>query len=163
MKILNEKLNENIVKQIGKFTILWAEYEKQYCRNNCNSTTIRDFAKNYIVDTEILQDFAIKARGRIGRINENEAEYVSYNLIPENANQPNKDDIQEMYKFIEQQGDENTLGAFLCIYRIRNNLLHGLKAISELNEQIELFKSMNKVLENIRRKQNGFLQYCGSI
>ena len=43
-------------------------------------------------------------------------------------------------------------GALLCIYRIRNNLLHGLKELSELNGQIGLFKSMNNVLENIRRK-----------
>ena len=152
MEILNEDFNEDIVKEIGKFTILWAEYERQYCRNNCNSTTIRDFAKNYIVDDEILQDFSIKIQVRIENNCVSKEEYVGYILIPENANQPNKDDIQEMYKFIGQQGDENTLGAFLCIYRVRNNLLHGLKVLSELSRQIELFKSMNKVLENIRRK-----------
>ena len=35
---------------------------------------------------------------------------------------------------------------------IRNNLLHGLKIISELNGQIELFKAINLVLENIKAR-----------
>ena len=152
MKILDEYFNDDIVKEIGKFTIIWAEFEKHYCNNNCNSTTIRDFANDYFVDDEILEDFSIKIQGRIENNCVSKEEYVGYILIPNNANKLNIDDIQEMYKFIGQQEGDNTLGAFLCIYRVRNNLLHGLKVLSELSKQIELFKSMNKVLENIRRK-----------
>ena len=45
---------------------------------------------------------------------------------------------------------EGVCGCLLVIRRIRNNMMHGLKAVSELDKQIELFRSANEVLESIR-------------
>lgn len=54
-----------------------------------------------------------------------------------------------MQDFIEAGSDWQSEGCLLIIYRIRNNLLHGLKIITELNEQITLFREINKFLEKI--------------
>jgi hypothetical protein len=39
------------------------------------------------------------------------------------------------------------------IKRIRNNLCHGLKQLSEINDQWKLFDSINNVLSNIEIKK----------
>lgn len=152
MKILGKELNNELVLEIGKFTILWAEFEKEYCRKNCSSNAIWEFANDFIVNEDILKDLCKKIKGRIDNLGLNKFEYVNYSLIPEGAIKPSQADLKTIKDFINFSGKNLLAGAFLCIYRIRNNLLHGLKILSELNEQIELFKSMNKVLENIRRK-----------
>ena len=152
LEILGEELDNEIILEIGKFTILWAEFEKQYCNNNCKSNAIWNFASNFQVNEDILQDLCEKLKGRIDSLGLNEYEYVNYNLIPEGAIKPSLADLKTIKDFINFSGENLLAGALLSIYRIRNNLLHGLKELSELNGQVALFKSMNKVLENIRRK-----------
>ena len=50
---------------------------------------------------------------------------------------------------MEQKGTDLNSGCLLVIYRIRNNLMHGLKMVEELNGQFELFQAVNGVLESI--------------
>lgn len=38
----------------------------------------------------------------------------------------------------------------MSIYRIRCNMMHGLKIVKQLDNQYELFKAVNGVLESIR-------------
>ena len=155
MNILGEELENKIVLEIGKFTILWAEFENNYCSNNCDSNKIWKFSLTLSVDNKILKDFSKELHGRTEYFNEDIETYTNYNLIPQNAHRPKAKYIKIMRDFINLDELVNSYwicGALLCIYRIRNNLLHGLKELSELNGQIGLFKSMNKVLENKRRK-----------
>lgn len=53
---------------------------------------------------------------------------------------------------MDQTGDDLNCGCLLVIYRIRNNLMHGLKMVEELNNQLKLFKAVNGVLESIRER-----------
>lgn len=57
--------------------------------------------------------------------------------------------IVGVLNFINSQGNKNLEGAFYAIFRIRNNMFHGLKGHAELDNQIELFESMCEVLEGI--------------
>ena len=50
---------------------------------------------------------------------------------------------------MKQEGDDLRQGCLLVIFRIRNNLMHGLKCIEQLNDQLELFKAVNGVLESL--------------
>ena len=63
--------------------------------------------------------------------------------------------MKMMQMFLLQIGnnDELVCGCLLVIRRIRNNMMHGLKVIKELNDQIELFRSANEVLESIRCRE----------
>lgn len=155
IKIQGSNLSDEIVKEIGKFTILWAEFEKEYCNNNCNDSLLVANKDSFIVDEDIIAKFNTNLHGRVEDFNEDIETYTNYNLIPNNAHRPKDEYIKIMRDFInldELVKSDWICGALLCIHRIRNNLLHGLKILSELNYQVELFKSMNKVLENIRRK-----------
>lgn len=55
-----------------------------------------------------------------------------------------------MCRFLEQNGDGLACGCLLVIHRIRNNLMHGLKLLGQLDDQIELFRAANEVSESIR-------------
>ena len=50
---------------------------------------------------------------------------------------------------MKQEEDDLRCGCLLVIYRIRNNLMHGLKCIEQLNDQFELFQAVNGVLESL--------------
>ena len=76
-------------------------------------------------------------------------EYVETGLYPGNAHQSQEEDRLLMEKFMEQKEDDLRCGCLLVIYRIRNNLMHGLKCIEQLNDQLELFRAVNGVLESL--------------
>ena len=77
-------------------------------------------------------------------------EYVTYNLVPANArNKLSQEEMGKILDFIYSNGREAFDGCLLAIYRIRNNMFHGLKELDSLNGQLELFKTMNRVLEEI--------------
>ena len=156
MKIKGQNLNNNIVREIGKLTILWAEFEKEYCNNDCSDKLIiQEKDKFKVIKENLLVCFNNNLHGRIEYFDTDIEVYTNYDLIPENARRPKNEYIKIMKDFINLDKlvkNDWICGALLCIYRIRNNLLHGLKEIEELNGQIELFKSMNEILENIRRK-----------
>lgn len=77
-------------------------------------------------------------------------EYVETGLYPGNARQNHEEDRRLMEKFMEQKDDDVRCGCLLIIYRIHNNLMHGLKCIEQLNDQLELFKAVNGVLESMK-------------
>ena len=80
-------------------------------------------------------------------------EYVETGLYPGNARQNQEEDRLLMEKFMEQKEDDLRCGCLLVIYRIRNNLMHGLKCIEQLNDQLELFQAVNGVLESLDWKR----------
>lgn len=78
-------------------------------------------------------------------------DYVATGLHPGAGNSTQSDMIC-MQNFMDQTGDDLNCGCLLVIYRIRNNLMHGLKMVEELNNQLKLFKAVNGVLESIRER-----------
>ena len=79
-------------------------------------------------------------------------DYVNTGLYPDNArrSKTDKEERKAMEDFINQSGDEIALGCLMTIYRIRCNMMHGLKIVEQLDDQYELFKAVNGVLESVR-------------
>ena len=79
-------------------------------------------------------------------------EYVDTGLYPDNARRTRTDaeERKVMKDFIDQKEGDTTLGCLMTIYRIRCNMMHGLKIVEQLDDQYELFKAVNGVLESIR-------------
>jgi len=63
------------------------------------------------------------------------------------------DQKDKVIKFIKNIWDDSIDGGLLAIYRIRNNMFHGLKPSDDLNSQIDLFRTINAVLESILLQQ----------
>ena len=149
MQVKGYDIKDDIVLEIGRFSILWNWFEHFWCDNNCCSEKIKKIAKTIRVDLDKQAYFAKVLNQRRHWFGQLVMDYVTTSLHPENARASSEDDITIMRQFMEQTGDSLTRGCLLIIYRIRNNLMHGMKTFEELNGQIELFRSANEVLESM--------------
>ena len=143
------ELKQETILEIGKFCILWSEFEKEHCNNDCNSNQIWQFAQNKKCDINLLQNLSKELNGRVYLYEDNIVHYVDYNLTPQGARKPSVGDLKTIKDFIAFKGENLFVGALLAIYRIRNNLLHGLKKVDELDGQKDLFNAINLFLEGI--------------
>ena len=152
MRIRNVNLKDETIFEIGKFTVLWSNFEKEKCDNDCSLPKLRnmgDVISKISLDT--LNRFALTLQKRGEKLTTgNVGKYVAEGFHPDGTRTPLDSDAQEsLREFITSGGQESHIGALFAIYRIRNNMLHGLKELVELDGQIELFKAVNNVLEGI--------------
>ena len=150
MEIYGELLKNELVIEIGRFAILWNCFERFQCNNNCSPKEIKKIAPFLKVDVKYQARLAEVLNQRRSWFGQVISEYVETGLYPDNAKQSTEEDKYLMEKFMEQGDDDLRAGCLLVIYRIRNNLMHGLKCIEQLNDQLELFKAVNAVLESIK-------------
>ena len=149
MNIKGEQLKDEMVMEIGKFSILWNCFERFQCNNNCSPKEIKIIAPFLNVDVKYQAKLAEILNQRRSWFGQVISEYVETGLYPGNAKPSTEEDKHLMEEFMEQGDDDLRAGCLLVIYRIRNNLMHGLKCIEQLNDQLELFQALNGVLESI--------------
>lgn len=151
MKIKNYNLDDELILEIGKFSVLWNCFERFQCSNSCSPNKIKTICANISIEKDKEVVLATVLNKRRSFYNMIIPEYVQQGLSPIGARQPQEDDKRLMEEFLKQSGDDLTCGCLLTIYRIRNNLMHGLKQIEDLNNQLNLFKAVNEVLESVRK------------
>ena len=149
MIIKGNKINGNTIMELGKFTVLWNLFERNFFSNNCNPGKIKEVASKIIINSEAIKEFADVLNKRRELFEQEIIDYIETGLYPNGAHQGRNEDNEMMQQFMGQNGEYTNCGCLLAINRIRNNLLHGLKCVSELDDQIELFKAVNKILENV--------------
>lgn len=152
MNIAGQNVKRDVVIEIGKFAILWNHFEHFHCNNHCDPSRIKEIA-NFIVISEDKMNLLREAlKNRMDISEEDTHVYVYKGLYPTGSIDTKKEENKQyMERFINNDSDQmnNTIGCLLIIQRIRNNMMHGLKDISELSGQLELFQAVNGVLENI--------------
>lgn len=149
MVIKDCDLQDKAVLEIGRFSILWNCFEHDWCDNNCTSQKIKSIIKTIRIDAEKQAHLAKVLNERRHWFNQLEMDYVRDSLHPGNARASTEEDMQIMRQFLAQEGNDLLCGCLLVIYRIRNNLMHGIKLLEELDGQIELFRAANDILEDI--------------
>ena len=117
----------------------------------CTSAVLAEIAPTLTIDPAARTRFAEVLLCRCGLQELLSADYVRFSLHPSGARLSSEDEQMRMQQFIEQSGNELTLGCLLIVRRLRNNLMHGLKFPDELDGQLELFRAMNGVLEHLSR------------
>lgn len=161
MKIKGHNLKYETVKELGKFAVLWNLFEKDFCGKSCNPQKIIKICDSGFVtiDRDVMQELAIVVAKRWAERYYifDWSDYVKDSLYPDDSKQNDKTEIykSKMQKFLEEPfpeiiDSEIYIGCLLVIERIRNNLMHGLKEIELLDDQLPLFRAVNAVLENIR-------------
>ena len=150
MKIRNYNLDDELIIEIGRFSVLWNCFERFQCNNSCNPNSIKSICAKISIEKDKEVALATVLNKRRSYYNMIIPEYVQQGLSPTGARQPQEDDKRFMEEFLKQSGDDLTCGCLLTIYRIRNNLMHGLKQIEDLNTQLDLFKTVNEVLESVK-------------
>lgn len=150
MKVKNYVLDENLIIELGKFTILWNYFEKYFCDYNCSSSKLKKIYQRIDLNKEKMCNFAKTLNNRRNYFNMLITDYVNEGLFPPGSRNSSDKDKQIMKEFLKQENHSSKLGCLLIILRIRNNMMHGLKQIEDLNEQYDLFVSVNEVLESIK-------------
>ena len=149
MRIKNFNLNDELVLELGKFTVLWNLFEKKHCRNNCTPSTIERIGNQLVIDEAKRKELYKVINIRRIWFLETAEQYTRISLHPGNARMSREHYINYIRDFIEYKGNDLNIGCLLVIHRIRNNLMHGLKDVQQLNNQLDLFKAVNGVLESI--------------
>lgn len=146
IKIKNKDFKKETVLEVGKFAILWNIFENKKCDKKCTIEKLRKIAEIY--ETSIKwEDLALALQKRADSQGVNISKYVKEHLSLGNGlNEKAKEDV---IQFIKSGGRESLSGGLIAIYRIRNNIFHGLKDWCELDEQGDFFKSLNTFLEQI--------------
>lgn len=151
MNIKDYHLSGELITQIGIFAISWNCFERFYCKNCCNPKVIKRVYKDISISTEKQSELAMVLNERRTWFGQVISEYVDTGLYPGNARQNQEEDRVLMEKFLKQEEPDLRCGCLLVIYRIRNNLMHGLKCVEQLNDQLELFKAVNAVLGSVEK------------
>lgn len=142
--------NETIF-EVGRFAILWNIFEDVICDCDCSGAKILEVAQKITVVEPFIQ-LTTEFKKRAAGLKCSVEDYVTTKIYPiKRARRSNADiaDMPKVIEFINYGGKDKLEGGLLAIRRIRNNMFHGLKGHSELDDQISLFKAMNAVLEEV--------------
>ncbi len=149
MRIKNFYLNDELILELGKFTVLWNLFEENHCSNNCTPSVIEAIGNQLVIDETKRRELYMVINIRRVWFLETAEQYARISLHPGNARMSREHYINYIRDFIEYKGNDLNIGCLLVIHRIRNNLMHGLKIAEQLNDQLDLFKAVNGVLESI--------------
>ena len=137
------QLQSNIINVIGEFVIHWSLFEEFYQGRNANPMKIKglnlsifDFGDKPERFRILLCDH-IKQRGL--RVDEEGIFKVLFTATGD------KGWLPTAKEFILGNSDD-AHDCLICVYRIRNNLLHGEKEIFSLRSQKDLIQSASDIL-----------------
>ena len=143
VNIHNCSLQQDTVLSIGKFAIFWNIFESKKFENDC---TINKIEKLKLNKSEQWQHLAEVLKQRQEQFDLTEGQYIARKLRRQGLN---NERIEKIKNFLQSNGQEDIVGGLFAIYRIRNNMFHGLKDCQMLDGQKELFDAVNNVLESI--------------
>ena len=130
MVIKENRLDDQLVMEIGKFSILWNCFERFQCNNYCSPKKIKEVYSLVSIDKIRQAELAKVLNQRRAWFGQVIPEYVEMGLYPGNAHQSQEEDRILMEKFMEQKEDDLRCGCLLVIYRIRNNLTQNIFCFS---------------------------------
>jgi len=145
-----EIVKKETLVEVGKFAVLIGLFEKEKCDYG-RQIDLTKVAKE-IEDKKIsTKELATAIRGRVDLYEKDVEVYVEYILEDPAKVAYAMTETKRKYieGFINSEGSSSVIGGLIAIYRIRNNMFHGIKQVSSLNNQIELFKAMNKFLQEV--------------
>ena len=146
--IFYDSLDENKLKHIFYFPILWNIFEKELCNNRASLNKYKEIASKININDKLQE---------INQIyNYFKQRYTSkyYTLsalrLPPDIERLIKENFNKEEIFLHEQVE-----TLLCIsFRLRNNLYHGIKCVKKLYEQNENFAQINKFLILVIERYN---------
>ena len=140
--VLAAPLNDESLAAAKNFLLMWNLFEKVLCKTRANKHRFerlveenRDnlffFERHYQFFRERYTD-GVRGKNRW-----------------DGLNWRNNDDEPRMRKILEDQDAsirEKSLLVLMIVYRIRNNLFHGMKSLSSLNKQWKLLNRAAEIL-----------------
>lgn len=147
MLIKGYDLNNELIMELGKFAVFWNLFEKNHCKYKCSFKAIKKACSYITVSKDSQAAFAKALNNMRWWFDLVNSDFVS-NVLYSTDRQPTGEESQYIKEFLDE-GNDSPIGCLLCVYRVRNNMMHGIKSIEGLNDQFDIFKAANKVLEEL--------------
>ncbi|MDJ1506838.1 hypothetical protein [Xanthocytophaga agilis] len=143
-------------ERILSFCLLWMSFEKYACNTEANFPALTQVVNDKLLTSSTI-DFTVfeaqikyfKNRYILADGNLDEIKLTSLYGTKAKKGNDLQIAIEEFLKDTSNNVGINLLGLLCIVYRLRNNLLHGVKDPSNLTEQMENFKFSNQVLMNV--------------
>lgn len=154
MRIIGYDLSDEVVLEIGKFAILWNNFEKDLFNFKFRASDLQFVCHAITFNLDLLEEFRIHLNSQYLYYNDDEL-FIKYFLYTENSDRcPKLWEKEYICDFLHNSGTDvdKFCGCILVIHRYRNNLMHGMKNVAGLEQQLQVFKIINEFLESIKRK-----------
>jgi len=152
---IEKDISSNMKKELYLFSIMWNLFEDKVYNNN--------FRYNREYTDQIIQTLVNKSDNNI-KVDDINSKLLKYNDKFQNdpycvyqaysirSNEISFKDFAKIYKSKDKNDKIKIL--ILLVSRIRNNMFHGIKEISSLNNQENLFHLANEFLALILEENN---------
>lgn len=137
-----------------KFAMLWMYFEGQACGAEANSKRLREFAKDlYSRKLETLRGQLNTPleyfKSRYQEAHSDRLGFASRLGDPKRIKADDLDAIIDALSNATVDEVDKAIGLLLICFRIRNNLFHGTKQISTLQQQEDLFAQLSLILTTL--------------
>jgi hypothetical protein len=132
-------LTPETVSAVASFTMMWNIFEGSLCNNSANIQEFKRIAKR--IDKISIPNKDIKALEDC--LNFWKFRYVTPNGLSKLFNGlnfrsgDNKNIVEDVLNTNSEHIADKVFALMIIVYRLRNNLFHGLKSIDELNHQVD--------------------------
>ena len=147
MLIKGHNLDDELIIEIGKFAVLWNLFEKEHCQYDYKLKKIEFICGHVSASQDKQAALADALNQRSSWYNQLYVDCISRDLFSDDRG-PKESELKYIESFLKRE-DDTLCGCLLCIYRIRCNMMHGLKEVETLNSQLAIFKAANGVLEDL--------------
>ena len=143
-------INDMVVNEIGKFAILWNEFEKIFTQYG-NNYDFLSLCERITFEMKACDELRLYLLAQKNYTSQETEKFVNSFLFTTNAIPPKEQKIKNIVYFLDNKGttEEKMCGCLHTIKRYRDNLMHGIKDLSGLNDQLIVFKTINEILEYI--------------
>lgn len=141
--------SDQIILELGKFSLLWNAFERILFKQECSINKIKNYQhydkinneKYYLNLLNELLTYFNKKKTEITK------DFIKQKLYSNNRNEY-QIEVENVLKN-DSHGKELQIGTILILFRLRNNMFHGLKDCFNINHQYQLFVSANSLLNYV--------------
>jgi hypothetical protein len=134
-------LSDRELNPIKDFTLLWNIFEKMIFNNSFSIPRMSEIIYESDMKIEDFNDIFIYFRNRYVTNREVNRRFYDLNF----RNQKRMEFVRDT--LIDENQNDKILSVGIIIYRLRNNLFHGLKDFRNLSGQVENFLNANRFLQ----------------
>lgn len=149
-------IERKTITELGKFSILWNIFEKDYFQKKCCPHKIKNY-QNYNITKSLkynCENFINVLHAYLGTSKSTITRNIIKATLFDNSNEYHTE-IEYVLKN-KCDGTKLLIGTILIILRLRNNMFHGIKDCLNINNQLQLFISANIILNKLIEKRDNY-------
>jgi hypothetical protein len=142
-------LRPESVAVISSFTLMWNIFEGAVCRTDANIRLLEEHAKEIAQRRLLLPDIECGVQFWRQRYVTGATFNNRFKRLFRPKEKKPREHVEAVLLSKQNDPESQLLAVMIVIYRLRNNLFHGLKQIDELNDQVQNLTMACRVLAAI--------------